>query len=159
MFTTLKYSIQAPESVQNTAKAFKNKINERMYVNIIKKAKAGKESDINLVFFPIVSRTGTDIEAALCTITGNKPTILVALHHTFDPECIVSDSSKFVTRDNTLTLDCLFHEDKGLLECNRNVEAYDKAAKWLKKQKKTQKKYRSDEQSLKGPDASSPASS
>ncbi|XP_051966444.1 uncharacterized protein si:dkey-111e8.5 [Xyrauchen texanus] len=142
MFTTLKYSIEAPESVKDIAKAFKKKIKERMIwpTTSIKKAKGEKESDINLVFFPIVSRTGTDIDAAVSKMNDIKPTILVALHHNFDPECIVSDSSKLVTRENTLTLDCLFHEDKGLLECNRNVQAYDKAAKWLKQQKKSQKK-------------------
>lgn len=63
---------------------------------------------------------------------GNKPVILVVLHHTFDPEAVVSDSSKFVKRDNTLTVDCLFYEDKGLLECKRNNEAVKQAEKWLK---------------------------
>ncbi|KAI2664548.1 Lipid-A-disaccharide synthase [Labeo rohita] len=97
-------------------------------------AKKNKTSDIVLVFFPIVSRTGTDIDAAMKNIEslGNKPVILVVLHHTFDPEAVVSDSSKFVNRDNTLTVDCLFYEDKGLLECKRNNNAVKAAAKWLK---------------------------
>lgn len=62
----------------------------------------------------------------------DKPVILVVLHHTFDPEAVVSDSSKFVERKNTLTVDCLFYEDKGLLECKRNDKAYKKAIAWLK---------------------------
>ncbi|RXN03211.1 hypothetical protein ROHU_034504 [Labeo rohita] len=100
-------------------------------------AKKNKTSDIVLVFFPIVSRTGTDIDAAMKNIEslGNKPVILVVLHHTFDPEAVVSDSSKFVNRDNTLTVDCLFYEDKGLLECKRNNNAVKAAAKWLKSKK------------------------
>ncbi len=62
----------------------------------------------------------------------DKPVILVVLHHTFDPEAVVSDSSKFVDRKNTLTVDCLFYEDKGLLECKRNDKACEKAIEWLK---------------------------
>lgn len=61
----------------------------------------------------------------------DKPVILVVLHHTFDPEAVVSDSSKFVDRKNTLTVDCLFYEDKGLLECKINDKAYDNAITWL----------------------------
>lgn len=46
----------------------------------------------------------------------------------------MSDSSAFVERKNTLAVDCLFFEDKGLLKCKRNAKAYDDAVKWLKSQ-------------------------
>ncbi|XP_055729496.1 uncharacterized protein LOC129817924 [Salvelinus fontinalis] len=82
-------------------------------------------SDVIMAFCPIVSRAGTDIEAALQQIPDGKPVILVVLHHFFNPECTVADSSRLVTRsDVILTVDCLFHESKkGLLNCPRNKAA------------------------------------
>ncbi|XP_058632693.1 uncharacterized protein LOC131541143 isoform X2 [Onychostoma macrolepis] len=47
------------------------------------------ESDVILVFCPVVSRAGTDINKALERFTGKTETklaVLVVLHHTFDPE-------------------------------------------------------------------------
>ncbi|XP_045576808.1 uncharacterized protein isoform X17 [Salmo salar] len=86
-----------------------------------------EESDVILAFCPIVSRAGTDVEAALQQIPAGKPVILVVLHHTFNPDYTVPDSSRRVTRgDVILTVDCLFHESKGLLKCPRNEEAIRK---------------------------------
>lgn len=55
----------------------------------------------------------------------------MALHHTFDPDKIVPDSSRAVKRQNLFVVDCLFHEDKGLLSCSKNNEAVKKLAVWL----------------------------
>ncbi|KAL0984370.1 hypothetical protein UPYG_G00140560 [Umbra pygmaea] len=99
----------------------------------LSEVKSTAESDVILVFCPIVSRAGTDIEAALKQIQIGKPVILVVLHHTFNPDSIVSDSSKVVTREDViLTVDCLFHESKGgLLDCPRNNEAAENILKKL----------------------------
>ncbi|XP_017543653.2 uncharacterized protein LOC108415167 [Pygocentrus nattereri] len=94
-----------------------------------------EECDVIMGFCPVVSRAGTDIEVALKKIqdlSDTKPVALVVLHHTFDPEFMVPDSSVSVNRENTLTVDCLFHEDKGLLRCPRNQEAVDEVRKWIK---------------------------
>uniref|UniRef100_A0A674DAY5 Uncharacterized LOC115174763 n=1 Tax=Salmo trutta TaxID=8032 RepID=A0A674DAY5_SALTR len=84
-----------------------------------------EQSDVIMAFCPIVSRAGTDIEAALQQIPDGKDVILVVLHHVFNPDCTVPDSSRLVTRsDVILTVDCLFHESKGgLLNCPRNKAA------------------------------------
>ncbi|CAB1342946.1 unnamed protein product, partial [Coregonus sp. 'balchen'] len=83
-----------------------------------------EESDVVMAFCPIVSRAGTDIEAALQQIPAGKPVILVVLHHTFNRDYTVPDSRRLVTRgDVILTVDCLFHESQGLLKCHRNEEA------------------------------------
>ncbi|XP_029487288.1 uncharacterized protein LOC115107790 isoform X2 [Oncorhynchus nerka] len=86
------------------------------------------QSDVIMAFCPIVSRAGTDIEAALQQIPEGKDVILVVLHHYYNPECTVPDSSRLVTRsDVILTVDCLFHESKGgLLNCPRNKAAVGK---------------------------------
>lgn len=93
-----------------------------------------EDSDVVLIFCPIVSRAGTDIDAALAKIqysTASKLTVLVVLHHTFDPEKTISNSSKSVNRENLLTVDCLFYEDTGLLDCQRNSDALEESVNWL----------------------------
>ncbi|XP_030260355.1 uncharacterized protein LOC115573630 isoform X2 [Sparus aurata] len=83
-----------------------------------------EESDYIVVFCPIASRVGTDVGEALENIPGGKPTILVVMHHTFNPDHVVADSSRQVTNPNVrLTVDCLFYEGK-LLKCNRNDIAW-----------------------------------
>ncbi|KAI5608320.1 hypothetical protein C0J50_6791, partial [Silurus asotus] len=91
----------------------------------LQEVKTVDECDFILVFCPVVSRAGTDIEAAeksLYKISATKPAVLVVLHHTFDPGCVVSDSSRAAKRENMITYDCLFHEDQGLLKCTRNAD-------------------------------------
>ncbi|XP_046695301.1 uncharacterized protein LOC124379186 isoform X2 [Silurus meridionalis] len=100
----------------------------------LQKVKNLEECDFILVFCPVVSRAGTDIAAALkklSTPPGNKPAVLVVLHHTFDPEYVAVDSSRAVTRENTVTVDCLFHEDQGLLQCGKNKEALTSVSHWI----------------------------
>ncbi|XP_034156362.2 girdin isoform X2 [Pangasianodon hypophthalmus] len=95
--------------------------------------------DFILVFCPIVSRAGTDIDAAvkkLQNISETKPAVLVVLHHTFDRECVVPDSSRVVTRKNMIAVDCLFHEDQGLLQCSKNDESLSTTTKYIKSQVK-----------------------
>ena len=65
-------------------------------------------------------------------LTAGKPVILVVLHHTFNPDYTVPDSSRLVTREDViLTVDCLFHESQGLLECPRNEAAVKEILKKL----------------------------
>ncbi|XP_047665376.1 uncharacterized protein LOC113640196 [Tachysurus fulvidraco] len=94
----------------------------------LQKVNKVEECDFILVFCPVVSRAGTDIESAekkLDATSATKPAVLVVLHHTFDPECVVPDSCRAVTRANMVTVDCLFHEDQGLLNCYKNTKAID----------------------------------
>ncbi|XP_069054712.1 GTPase IMAP family member 8-like isoform X4 [Lepisosteus oculatus] len=72
-----------------------------------------QECDAIVTFCPVSSRIGTDIDAALQMIPGDKPAALVVMHHTYDPEAVVAESSRLVTRRHTLTVDCLFHETVG----------------------------------------------
>ncbi|KAL7834437.1 hypothetical protein SRHO_G00286840 [Serrasalmus rhombeus] len=94
-----------------------------------------EECDVVLVFCPVVSQAGTDIEAALqelSDISATKPAVLVVLHHTLNPDLTVPDSSRAVNREKTLTVDCLFYEDEGLLQCCRkNDEAFREVSVWI----------------------------
>ncbi|XP_076866894.1 uncharacterized protein LOC143518341, partial [Brachyhypopomus gauderio] len=104
----------------------------------LQKVSTVEECDVILLFCPIVSRAGTDIEAALKILTDaaiSKPAVLVVLHHTFDPDRTVPDSSRSVTRKNMITVDCLFYEDQGLLDCVKNKEALSRVSAWIEDQR------------------------
>ncbi|XP_060768537.1 uncharacterized protein LOC132875630 isoform X2 [Neoarius graeffei] len=94
-----------------------------------------------LFYWPIISRAGSDIQTALQKLQSDykgKYVALVLFHHTFDPETIVPDSSRDVNSENQggpenpIVVDCLFHENKGLLHCRKNDEAVKKVAAWLR---------------------------
>ncbi|XP_028835844.1 tenascin-R-like isoform X2 [Denticeps clupeoides] len=88
-------------------------------------AESEEKCDVVLAFCLIVSRAGTDIQAALAAIKETRPVILVVMHHTFDPDHVVPQSSRFIKRENILiTVDCLFHEDQGLLRSQQNDAAF-----------------------------------
>ncbi|XP_073670736.1 uncharacterized protein [Paramisgurnus dabryanus] len=98
-----------------------------------------EKCDVILVFCPIVSRAGTDIQAALDQLNNcseSKPAVFMVLHHTFDREKVLPDSSRFITRGNTLTVNCLFNEDEGLLACDTNDVELDKIIQRLKPQQR-----------------------
>uniref|UniRef100_A0AAV2KFC1 SAM domain-containing protein n=1 Tax=Knipowitschia caucasica TaxID=637954 RepID=A0AAV2KFC1_KNICA len=44
-----------------------------------------EDCQVIIVFCPVVSRAGTDVEAALREVCGDKPIILVAMHHMHSP--------------------------------------------------------------------------
>ncbi|XP_038835516.1 uncharacterized protein LOC120033307 [Salvelinus namaycush] len=123
---TLDSHIQFMSQLNNTTRCFTE-------------VKSPVESDVIMAFCPIVSRAGTDIEAALQQIPTGKDVILVVLHHTFNPDYTVPDSSRLVTRsDVILTVDCLFHESQGgLLNCPRNDAAVSRVLRKLNIQPKT----------------------
>ncbi|KAJ4920754.1 hypothetical protein JOQ06_027769 [Pogonophryne albipinna] len=67
-------------------------------------------SDYLLVCCPIASRIKTDIDAALNNCPGSRPTILVVMHHTFNPHQVVFSSRRAVNNVKVfLTVDCLFY--------------------------------------------------
>ncbi|KAF5887844.1 calponin homology domain-containing protein DDB_G0272472-like isoform X3, partial [Clarias magur] len=97
-----------------------------------------EECDFILGFCPVASRAGIDVERALETlqnISDTKLTVLVVLHHTFEPDFIVQDTNRavnFYCRTNTIAVDCLFHEDVGLLQCPKNVESLFTTSTYVK---------------------------
>ncbi|XP_046691604.1 uncharacterized protein LOC124376524 [Silurus meridionalis] len=105
------------------------KINNK--VNVVESNE--EECDVKVVFCPIVSRAGTDIDAALYRLTREKPTIMIVLHHTFDPEHIAPSSSSWDIENVMMMVDVLFHEDSGLLKCSNNNKAIERAEHYLQK--------------------------
>ncbi|KAB5525817.1 hypothetical protein PHYPO_G00144570 [Pangasianodon hypophthalmus] len=90
-----------------------------------------EECDIIIAFVPIVSRAGTDIEAALQKIQTSQPVVLVILHHTFDETYIPPDSRWIVRREGVFPVDVLFYEDVGLLRSLHNDIALKSTTDYL----------------------------
>ncbi|XP_069054501.1 uncharacterized protein [Lepisosteus oculatus] len=92
---------------------------------IIKERESEEDCDVIVAFCPVSSRIGTDIDAAIENLPDHKPVILVVMHHTYNADSVVVESSRLVYRSNIqCTVDCLFHESKGLLEnCEINNQA------------------------------------
>ncbi|XP_076867048.1 uncharacterized protein LOC143518461 isoform X2 [Brachyhypopomus gauderio] len=130
----VKYCIITTGNTLNSHEEFLKRLHEKIPDLM---CVSSEQCDVVLVFCPIVSRAGTDIEAALKIISDaadSKPAVLVVLHHTFNRFCTVPDSRRSVTRENTTTVDCLFHEDYGFLNCLKNDEALKKVVEKLKSQ-------------------------
>ncbi|XP_051265597.1 uncharacterized protein LOC127368639 isoform X7 [Dicentrarchus labrax] len=90
-----------------------------------------EESDYLLVFCPAALNVGTDVSEALENLPGDKPAILVVMHHTFNPDQVLAESRRLVNNPNVkVTVDCLFYEDK-LLKSNRNYTAWIDVQKYL----------------------------
>ncbi|KAF4090891.1 hypothetical protein AMELA_G00030750 [Ameiurus melas] len=98
----------------------------------LRKVNSVNDSDVIIAFVPIVSRAGTDIAAAMEKIPLNKPVVLVVLHHTYDQNYIAPDSRLCVNSDKVFAVDCLYHEDEGLLKCLRNDDAIRAVKKHLR---------------------------
>ncbi|XP_060768087.1 uncharacterized protein LOC132875345 [Neoarius graeffei] len=132
---TLKYFILQTGHTLNTPEIFTAQLQSK--ISSLKEAYTVDGCDFILTFCPVVSRAGTDIEAGmkkLNDLSGDKPAVLVVLHHTFNPECVVPDSSRSVNRGNTITVDCLFHENMGLLNCSKNQESFIRIINYIKSQ-------------------------
>ncbi|XP_072307483.1 uncharacterized protein [Eucyclogobius newberryi] len=85
----------------------------------LKEATSDNENQVLIVFCPVVSRVGTDVNAALQGIRSDKPIIIVAMHHLHTPAQFPAPTGLNVA----LAVNIFFHETKGLLECPQNEEA------------------------------------
>ncbi|XP_044221335.1 uncharacterized protein LOC122991921 [Thunnus albacares] len=100
-----------------------------------------QESHVVIVFCPITSRVGSDVEAAMTDIKGScgqKPVILVLMHHTRDVDYSTDGKRWSDVYDNVvLDVHVLFHETKsGLLTCPKNDQAVAQIQKELQKHSK-----------------------
>uniref|UniRef100_A0A4W6BP56 Uncharacterized protein n=1 Tax=Lates calcarifer TaxID=8187 RepID=A0A4W6BP56_LATCA len=97
-----------------------------------KKVNSPEKRDATIIFCPIVSRFETDINTALEAASSEIPecrkVIVVAMHHTFDPNYPLPNSRQ-TSRAVTLLVDCLFYEKKGFLVCSQNKMAVKKVCK------------------------------
>ncbi|XP_023249241.1 uncharacterized protein LOC111644565 [Seriola lalandi dorsalis] len=86
-----------------------------------------------VLFCPINSCVGSDVEAAMTQVSDNEKVILVLMHHTRDVDYSTSVRNWSETyRHVIMTVDVLFHEtEPGLLTCQTNREAVHKIQNML----------------------------
>ncbi|XP_053345223.1 uncharacterized protein LOC128515183 isoform X2 [Clarias gariepinus] len=132
--TNVYFEYHDHENIQKVRSAFIKRVCRLLDVISVSKE---KECDVKVVFCPIVSRAGTDIEAALLRLALEKPTIVFVLHHTFDPDYNAPSSSRY-EKNKLMLVDLLFHEDSGMLKCLKNDEAFSKTERYLKRYAKVQ---------------------
>ncbi|CAI5670120.1 unnamed protein product [Oreochromis niloticus] len=84
-----------------------------------------QECNTVIVFCPINSRVGSDVEAAMAKAPGDKDIILVVMHHTRKTDYSTSDTEwSQIFPKVILHVDVLFHEtERGLLRCQKNKQA------------------------------------
>ncbi|XP_056620707.1 uncharacterized protein si:ch211-245h14.1 [Triplophysa dalaica] len=107
---------------------------DQQILNQLKGVKLTDMTDCQLilVFCPVASRVGTDIEEALRGIPGNKPTVLIVMHHTHNPHHVGPSSTSIPV--NVLDyVHVLFHDTAGgLLQCLANNSAISRIQSALK---------------------------
>ncbi|XP_072559145.1 uncharacterized protein [Paramormyrops kingsleyae] len=99
---------------------------------------SAESSSVILLFCPVVSRIGTDMEAAMARVTDNKPVILVFMHHCHKPSHMTNITVQPCRSNIVQVVHCAFHESTGLLECQENeqavVEVYLKLLRYVDSQ-------------------------
>ncbi|KAK6488538.1 hypothetical protein HHUSO_G7397 [Huso huso] len=107
-----------------------------MGIAIQKQACDYNSDKVLLLFCPIISRIGTDIDAVIQNISSYKKVILVVMHHT--RKNVSSESSRLVNKSNVLeTVDCLYYETDGLYNCDANAQAITSVVSALLRYQKT----------------------
>ncbi|XP_056261480.1 uncharacterized protein LOC130187684 [Seriola aureovittata] len=82
-----------------------------------------QDFQVIIVFCPISSRVGSDVEAALADVKDDKPIILVLMHHTREVKC-TSSVKPGLHVNVVFQVSVFFHETiPGLLKCKQNDQA------------------------------------
>ncbi|XP_054900353.1 uncharacterized protein LOC129369070 [Poeciliopsis prolifica] len=82
------------------------------------------DCQIVLVFCPIASRMGTDVEAAMTMVTGTKPVILILMHHAHEPKHVGRMETWDYNPKIVQHFSVFYHESvNGLIKCKENNDA------------------------------------
>ncbi|XP_053300552.1 uncharacterized protein LOC128459736 isoform X2 [Pleuronectes platessa] len=80
-----------------------------------------QDSQIIIVFCPITSRIEWDVKAAMSGVPGDKPVILVKMHHVCESKSSLCSNTSIDDRNIVLQVNVFYHENlRGLLECKLN---------------------------------------
>ncbi|XP_028672563.2 E3 ubiquitin/ISG15 ligase TRIM25-like isoform X2 [Erpetoichthys calabaricus] len=135
LFSSVNIEVDGTERTLGAGEAFLGKLTEKLRRNQtqLNTSKLTNSTDtLVLVFCPVASRILTDINGALQSILSKKNVILVVMHHTHKPGHTVTESKRLVQQSNVMeTVDCLFYENQGLLDCSLNSESLEKVANIL----------------------------
>lgn len=88
----------------------------------LEERKRDEDSQVIIVFCPIASRPGTDVETALKDVSVSKPVIIVMMHHSRNVQTHLSVKPR--DHNVMLVVNVFFHDSvRGLLNCPQNDEA------------------------------------
>ncbi|XP_036003491.1 uncharacterized protein LOC118556541 [Fundulus heteroclitus] len=83
-----------------------------------------QDGRVFIVFCPITSRAGPDVNGAMANVTGREPVILVLMHHTLDSKHTATRRTWSDFSNIVLHVNVFFHETaQGLLRCQENNAA------------------------------------
>ncbi|XP_062267786.1 uncharacterized protein LOC133973758 isoform X4 [Platichthys flesus] len=83
-----------------------------------------QDSQIIIVFCPITSRVESDVKAAMTGVPGDKPIILVKMHHVCESKSSLCFNTSIDDRNDVLQVNVFYHESlRGLLQCRLNGTA------------------------------------
>ncbi|KAM7395590.1 hypothetical protein PAMA_007049 [Pampus argenteus] len=83
-----------------------------------------EDHQIIIVFCPISSRIGSDVDAAMLDVARDKPVILVLMHYLREPKEIRPTKTWSGDLNIVLHVNVFFHETmQGLLRCDQNNDA------------------------------------
>ncbi|XP_038149222.1 uncharacterized protein LOC119788699 [Cyprinodon tularosa] len=82
-----------------------------------------EDCQMAFVFCPVVSRVGTDVEAAMKLVTGDMPVILVLMHHTHEAKPVTTMGT-WECNSVMHHVNVFYHEKaRGLITCKENDNA------------------------------------
>ncbi|XP_069014532.1 uncharacterized protein [Embiotoca jacksoni] len=100
----------------------------------VEESQNNEDYQITIVFCPNVSRIGTDIDAAMSSFTGDKPVILVVMHHVREAKPVTAVRTWSSHYKVVLYVNVFYHDTTGgLLKCQQNSDAASEIQKELLK--------------------------
>ncbi|XP_039873385.1 uncharacterized protein LOC120724925 isoform X3 [Simochromis diagramma] len=124
---TLKYKMVISGKTFNAHQQILEKVKalrEDPDLNLIEQKESDQDCQAIIVFCPIVSRMGTDIDAAMTQVKGSQPVILVLMHHAHEPKCVTLMKTWDGVSNVVLLVHVFYHETvHGLLQCQQNNDA------------------------------------
>ncbi|KAM4522855.1 uncharacterized protein PAE49_002410 isoform 3-T4 [Odontesthes bonariensis] len=132
---TLKYKMVVSGKTFGAHLQLLDKIQNSLQFHSVKLEETQNSEDyqIVIVFCPIVSRSTTDVNEAMREVKGEKPVILVLMHHSHEAKPTTSRKA-WDGNHILLHVDVFYHDTKhGLLNCSQNEDAASAIGKELMK--------------------------
>ncbi|XP_027877857.1 uncharacterized protein LOC114147574 [Xiphophorus couchianus] len=134
-YPIVKFSSLITGETYDAYQALMEKVRNKIPATLVEEVNP-KDAHAVLVFCPITSRVGSDVESAMAkpeVSSLDKPVILVLMHHTRDPDYSTAGTKWSDMNDNVkLDVHVLFHETvPGLLTCQQNDQAIEALVKEL----------------------------
>ncbi|XP_029353059.1 uncharacterized protein LOC115038318 isoform X1 [Echeneis naucrates] len=113
------------------------------HLDVILLTENDEHFQVTIVFCPIISRAGSDIEVAMAEVQDKKPVILVVMHH--EREARNEMNARYMEKhaENVLIMvNVFFHETMhGLVKCKENDDAAYQIRQQLLKIQLSEKKH------------------